>query len=174
MRKAFTLTVSKYVKLVSMLLVLVFYAAHSKAQENPPHPIKVFVDPTQGMLFGAFYQSGTGGTVILGANGSRSSTGNIILANLGYSFSPALFQVDANRGALIQILNGPDVTLSGSNGGRMNLHVGASDVGSPYICTTSSPARTQVHIGGTLTIGNTTSNPPGNYSGTFTVTFIQQ
>lgn len=174
MRAAFTLTVSVYLKLVSILLVLVFYVSSLKAQENPPHPIKVYVDPTQGMLFGAFYQSGIGGTVILGANGSRSSTGNIVLASLGYSFSPALFQVDANRGALIQILNGPDVLLSGSNGGHMSLHIGSSDVGSPYISTTSSPAKTQVHIGGTLTIGNTASNPPGSYSGTFTVIFIQQ
>lgn len=163
-----------FLKGVLLLLVLVCCAASLRAQENPPHPIKVFVDPTQGMLFGAFYQSGLGGTVILGANGSRSSTGNIILANLGYSFSPALFQVDANRGALIQILNGPDATLSGSNGGHMSLHLGSSDVGSPYISTTVSPARTQIHIGGTLTVGNSASNPPGNYNGTFTVIFIQQ
>lgn len=134
----------------------------------------VYVDPSQGLAFGAFYQVGTGGTVTVDAGGSRMSSGNVILANLGYSYSPVLFQVTANSGSTIQIMNGPDISLTGSNGGSMNLHLGRSDVGSPFTKPEHSPSKTQVHIGGTLTIGSTIANPPGNYNGTFTVTFIQE
>ncbi len=95
-------------------------------------------------------------------------------ANLGYPFSPAIFEIDANPGTLISIMNGPDVTLTGSNGGFLSLHIGTSSTGTPFIATATSPARTIVRIGGTLTVGPPLANPSGNYSGVFQVTFIQE
>ena len=61
-------------------------------------------------------------------------------------FSPAIFEVDANPGALISILNGPDVTLTGSNGGTLRLHIGTSSTGTPFIATAVPPNRTEVRI----------------------------
>ena len=84
------------------------------AQEPPPRPITVYVNPAQGLIFGAFFQGPSGGTVIIYPDGSRAVTGSIVQANLGFPFSPAIFEVDANRGTLISILNGPDATLTGS------------------------------------------------------------
>ena len=156
------------------VLLLLLGSSAVRAQQPPPRPIAVFVNPAQGLMFGAFFQGVTGGTVIIFPDGSRSSTGDIVLANLGYLFSPGVFQVDANVGTLVTILNGPDITLSGSNGGTLRLHLGTSSPGSPFITTAVSPARTQVMIGGTLTVGSPLANPSGSYSGTFSVTFIQQ
>jgi Domain of unknown function (DUF4402) len=144
------------------------------AQPPPPRPIAVYANPAQGMIFGAFFQGASGGTVILNPDGSRSSTGSLILANLGYPYSPALFTIDANTGTVISIMNGPNVTLTGSNGGSIGLHLGASSTGSPFTTTIVSPSQTQVWIGGTLTVGSPLANPSGSYSGTFSVTFIQQ
>ncbi|RQO66031.1 hypothetical protein DBR43_27710 [Pedobacter sp. KBW06] len=160
---------------------LLLAAVSSKAQrkfaalgpENPPRPVVIYVNPAQGLQFGAFYQGGTGGSVIIYPNGSRSTTGSVIQTNQGVSFSPAIFEVDAEPGTLVTIVNGPDVTLNGSNGGSITLHIGSSDPGSPFIATQTSPGRTQIRIGGTLTLTNPLANPPGNYSGTFSVTFIQ-
>ncbi|WP_409994888.1 DUF4402 domain-containing protein [Chitinophaga pinensis] len=42
------------------------------------------------------------------------------------------------------------------------------------MATATSPARTIVRIGGTLTVGPPPANPAGNYSGVFQVTFIQE
>jgi hypothetical protein len=145
----------------------------SLVPENPPRPVVVYVNPAQGLIFGAFYQGSFGGTVIVYPNGSRSTTGSVIQTNQGYSFSPAIFEIDAEPGTLVTILNGPDVTLTGSNGGTISLQIGNADPPSPFIATATSPARTQVRIGGTLTLGSPLANPPGSYSGTFTVTFIQ-
>lgn len=144
------------------------------AQEPPPRPIAVYVNPAQGLIFGAFFQGLSGGTVIIYPDGSRSVTGSVVQANLGYPFSPAIFEVEANRGTLISILNGPDVILTGSNGGSITLHIGAASTGSTFITTATPPARNLVRIGGTLTVGSPPSNPSGSYSGVFTVTFIQE
>ncbi len=164
------------------VIVLLFINFSSYAQrklpligiEKPPRPITLYVNPAQGLSFGAFYEGTSGGTIIVNANGSRSTTGTVIGVNLGFSYSPAIFQVDAEPGTLITISNGPDINLTGSNGGTMSLHIGSSDLGSPFTATAVSPSRTQLRIGATLTVGTPIANPPGNYSGTFSVTFIQQ
>jgi Domain of unknown function (DUF4402) len=157
---------------VSMLLCGCSFSV--KAQPPPPRPISIYVNPAQGLIFGAFFQGASGGTVIVYPDGSRTVTGSLVLANLGYPYSPAIFEVDANVGTAVSIMNGPDVTLTGSNGGSVSLHIGTASTGSSFVTTAISPSRTQVRIGGTLTVGNPLANPSGNYSGTFSVTFIQQ
>ena len=164
------------VKLIHGILTLFLFSGcfAAKAQVNPPRPIGVYVTPGQGMNFGAFFQGMTGGTVILYANGSRSATGDLVLANMGFSLSPAMFEIEAEPGTVITILNGPDVPLTGSNGGSITLHLDAANLTSPFITTAVPPARTPVLIGGTLIVGSPPANPSGSYSGTFSVTFIQQ
>ncbi|MEP7277367.1 MAG: DUF4402 domain-containing protein [Bacteroidota bacterium] len=157
---------------VSMLLAGFSFSA--RAQPPPPRPIAIYVNPAQGLIFGAFFQGASGGTVAIFPDGSRSVTGSLILANLGYPYSPAIFSVEANLGTAISIMNGPDVTLTGSNGGTINLHIGTASTGSSFVTSVTPPSQTQVRIGGILTVGNALANPSGNYSGTFSVTFIQQ
>ena len=161
-----------YSKYISIALLACSLAA--TAQPPPPRPIAVYANPAQGMIFGAFFQGSSGGTVILNPDGSRSSTGSLILANLGYPYSPALFDIDANAGTVVTIMNGPNVTLNGSNGGSITLHIGASSKGPSFTTTIVPPSQTPVWIGGTLTVGSPLANPSGSYSGTFSVTFIQQ
>lgn len=166
--------VKRYLHACCGIIVLILFTSELRAQEHPPRPISVYVNPAQGLIFGAFFQGITGGSVILYPDGSRSVTGDIVLANLGMPFSPAIFEVDANPGALISILNGPDVTLSGSNGGTLRLHIGTASTGSPFIATAIPPNRTEVRIGGTLLVGSPLANPSGVYNGYFSVTFIQE
>jgi hypothetical protein len=159
---------------VSIMMFLFIIPFPGNAQPPPPRPIAIYVNPAQGLIFGAFFQGASGGSVIVYPDGSRSTTGDILQANLGIPFSPAIFEVDANPGTVVSILNGPDVTLTGSNGGSMRLHIGASSPTSPFITTARPPDRTEVRIGGTLTVGNALANPSGTYSGSFSVTFIQE
>jgi hypothetical protein len=160
-------------KIPSYILIL-FAQLSAHAQEPPPRPIAVFVNPAQGLIFGAFFQGPTGGTVNIFPDGSRTVSGSIVQANLGFPFSPAIFEVEANPGTLITIMNGSDITLTGSNGGTLSMHIGASSTGSPFLATSAPSRRTEVKIGGTLIVGVPVANPAGSYSGTFSVTFIQQ
>ena len=132
-------------------------------------PIKVTVSHSQHLNFGTFIQSGISGTVTVSAQGGRTATGSVIL--ISSIVTPALFEVAAIPGTLITIANGPVATLTGSNGGTMTLLIGASYSQSPF---TATSANTPVTIGGTLTVGSLSANPAGAYSGTFSVTFIQQ
>lgn len=152
----------------TVLLVMVQLSVF--AQEEPPKPIKVTVSTFQNLNFGTFcYGSGSGTTVIIDPFGSRSSTGDIIL--ISSSFSAALYDVEAIPGTIINIVNGPDAILTGSNGGTMTLHIGNSNPQSPFVTT---GAHTAVNIGGTLQVGSSGANPPGIYGGSFSVTFIQE
>ena len=159
-----------------VIMSLFFYGplSCSFGQEAPPRPITVYVNPAQGLNFGAFTQGVTGGTVIIYPTGVRSTTGDVLQLPSGIPFSPAIFEVEANVGTVVSIINGPDVQLNGSNGGSMLLQLGGSSTGSPFITTIPPPARTEVRIGGTLFVGSQLANPGGEYSGTFMVTFVQE
>ncbi len=161
---------------IRILAVILFLSAHNigmYAQQPPPRPITVYANPAQGLIFGAFYQGNSGGTVTIFPDGSRSVTGDVIQANLGYLFSPAIYEVTANLGTIITIMNGPDINLTGTNGGFMKLHVGTSNPVSPFISKAAS-GPTEIRIGGTLTVGSPLANPSGSYSGNFSITFMQQ
>ncbi len=147
----------------------------SSAQEKLPKPISVTVVTTQDLSFGEFTQGSSGGTISVSPAGLRSSSGTVVPLSLGgLSYSAALFEIRANPGTVIGILNGPDVALTRSGGGSMNLHLGSSSPSSPFITTAIPPSTTSLTIGGTLTVGTPAANPPGNYSGVFYITFIQE
>ena len=159
------------IALGSILLLLLYVSV--SAQEMPPRPINVSVNMSQNLSFGDFYQYGSGGTVIVSSSGARSSTGSIVLLSQG-TISTSRFDITANPGTLITIVNGSDVSLNGSGGGTMMLHIGASSPSSPMVTTQPRSSVNIVYVGGTITVGNSAASPPGNYSGTFQITFVQQ
>jgi hypothetical protein len=170
--KQYNYLVVRYGFSLLVFILFLMISTETFAQEPPPRPVEVTV--TQNLGFGAFSHGSFGGSIIINTGGSRSATGDIILLNLGFSFSAALYRLVANPGTVISILNGPDASLIGSNGGFMMLHLGNTDPVSPFVISTEPPNYTPLNIGGTLSVGNTAANPPGNYSGTFDITFIQE
>lgn len=153
---------------------LLSYAQGDPTDSLPGDPGALTVYTVQNMSFGAFSIGGTGGTIIISSTGTRSVTGDVVPLNLGTLYFQSIFDIDTPIGTIVSIQNGSDVTLSGSNGGSMSMHIGNSDPASPFITTVAQPARTQINIGGTLTVGSPAANPPGNYSGTFYITFNQE
>jgi hypothetical protein len=149
-------------------------AAQAQQPPPPPRPISVYADPQQGLVFGTIFRGPTGGNIIIYPDGSRSVTGDLIESNLGPPFSSAFFEVEANPGTVVSILNGPDVVLHGSNGGTAILEIGDASTGSPFITLEQPPVRTMVRIGGVLRVGGPLTTISGVYSGSFYVTFIQQ
>lgn len=142
------------------------------AQEKPPRPIAVYLD--QYLSFGAFSQGNMGGTVTISPYGMRYSTGDIVLFTQGWPYFPSIFEIEGNPGTVVHLLLAADAILNGNNGGSLLVHLGNYIPGDPIIITTSPPARTQVLIGGTLIVSNPVANPPGSYTGDFSVMFIQE
>lgn len=129
------------------------------------------VTTIQNLSFGAFSQGSSGGTITVSSAGSRTASGTVVPLNLGIQYFQAIFEVEDSTGTIVSILNGPDATLYGSNGGTMSLHLSSSSPASPFISTIDPPGTTAISIGGTLTVGNADTSPPGNYTGTFYITF---
>lgn len=162
----------KLVLISGIILCILMLHNPVSAQEEPPRPMKL--SPYQNLSFGAFIAGFGGGTVIIYPDGTRSVTGDIIPVFQGYQHHPAIFEVEANPGVVISIMNGPNIVLTGSNGGTLTLQLDNSIPSSPFVNTTRPPFRTQVRVGGTLMVGNMLDNPAGDYIGTFSVTFIQE
>ena len=156
-----------------MIINVMLMSSNVFGQEPPPRPI-VVTATTQGISFGSFSQGPAGGTVTIAGNGSRTSSGDIILLTFTPLHSAALFEVVGNPGTVVSLLPGSTAVLTGSNGGSMLLTVGFTNPASPFIITTVPPAATLLYVGGTLTVGAPGSNPPGSYSGTFNITLIQE
>lgn len=165
-------SLTKYIILPLLVLLIQAISPGAYAQEDPPKPMQV--STYQHLSFGAFINGNSGGTVTIEPGGNRSVTGDIIPVFLAHQYHPAIFEVEANAGVILSLINGPNVTLSGSNGGTIMLQLGSSLPVSPFINTTRPPFRTQVTVGGTITIGNSLANPPGDYTGQFFVTFVQE
>lgn len=163
-----------YKTLLIALSILLLQLMHHQvmAQEEPPRPLEVNL--YQHLSFGTFVLGYSGGIITILPDGSRSVTGDIIPLYTNTQYHPAIFEVLANPGVIINIANGPDVLLNGSNGGHMLLHPDASLPASPFINATRPPFKTQIMIGGTITVGNALENPAGEYTGQFFITFIQQ
>jgi len=165
----------KTINCVIFGLIFTLFSVSAKAQENPPIPVQVEVNTAQFLNFGAFTTGISGGTVIVDWNGTRTATGDVILLSMGQPVSPALFDVTANPGTIIQIQPQSSINLSGSNGGNITLNIDSFSTGQTFITTASPPfAANPVYVGGTLTVGNSSASPSGQYNGFFTLTFIQQ
>lgn len=170
----------KTINCVIFGLIFTLSSISAKAQENPPIPVQVKVRTAQFLNFGAFTTGNNGGTVTVNADGIRSWTNDVVLLNMGQQASQAIFDVTANPGTIITISSPPDIVLNGP-GGTMLLNIDSYStskgniIGQTFI-TTADPLfdTNPVFVGGTLTVGSPTANPPGKYSGSFTLTFIQQ
>lgn len=159
-----------YLKSICVSLFLLLSHLVSVAQEPS---VQFAVVTLQDISFGAFFQGNSGGSIIVSSDGTRLLSGDIIEANIsGFSYFPAIFEVEADPGMLISILKGSDTSMFGSNGGSLGLQIGDSDTSFPIIAPPLG--RIQVIMGGILTVGNPQANPSGDYSGSFEVTFIQE
>ena len=140
----------------------------------PPDPARIAVYTIQHMKFGAFTQGAIGGSVIMSPEGVRTSSGDVTLLTMGIPYNQAIFEIEGIVGSNVSIMNGPNATLTGSNGGSMSMTIGASSPASPFYISVQPPGRTQINIGATLLVGSPASNPPGSYNGTFFITFNQE
>ena len=161
----------KFLFVNALAFTSLFCCAQTPTDTLPGDPGGLYVYTIQNLAFGAFYHGNTGGSVIIENDGSRSTTGDLVALNLGITYFNAIFEIEAPPGTIVSILNGPDATLTGSNGGSMTLSIGTSSPAAPFNTVLSPPSRTQVNIGGTLTVGNNAASPPGAYTGTFYITF---
>jgi hypothetical protein len=152
--------------ILGMLLIWVLIRGEVRAQ------VQVYAE--QDVQLGSFVAGSTGGTLTVTFEEERKATGSLILINQGEPFKSAVFGIEAPFGSTVNILNGPDVVIKGSNGGEITLSLGESSRGSSFISDAVPPDRNYISISTSLTVGTGAENPPGNYSGSLSITVIQE
>ncbi len=170
-RKSFKIELTGNILL--MLFAVLVLSAELNGQEPPPRPIRITAT-AQSLSFGAFYQGVAGGTVIVDPGSTRTSTGAIVLLNMGYTVSAALFEVHAHPGTIIAILNNNPYSLGGTPSGSMVLNITSTNPASPFVSNVHFNVPIWLYVGGTLTVGNPAANPPGSYSGSFNITLVRE
>ena len=147
---------------IAALALLAAPARHALAQQ-------LSLSNTRGLDFGRFV-AGTGGTVILAANGARSRTGAVVLLN-----SPTVGQASFN--AIRASGNKSAVIISLPTNGSIRLNSGTNSMAvNNFVSTPASTGSVQTPM--TLSVGATlvvaANQAPGTYSGTFNVTVNYQ
>ena len=160
-----------------ILLTIVSFVCFSVSYAQPTLPQRTLtVTATQAIHFGTLgVTGGAGGTVTVGWDGSRSSSGSIVLLSVSPTAQPAIFEIKLCQGRNVTISFGASTTLTGSNGGTLVLDIGPTDQGANGAffptkgdCNFITPLR----VGGTLHVPGAVI--PGIYSGSFAITFNQE
>ncbi len=165
---------------VLFFMMVLFVSEGLMAQINPvspfPPPREIKVYNMQGLSFGSFSTGSSGGSITVDYNGSRTSTGSIILVG-GLSYQ-AIFIIELLPGRLVNITLDPPGSVQlqrAGGGGTLYLTIGpTTDRGLSFVTFAAHPFHNLVSIGGILQVGNPLSNPPGEYVGQFNVTFNQE
>lgn len=129
------------------------------------------VTKIQDLDFGNFTPIGTGGTITITSSGTRSASANIVLYPNPIA-TQAIFRVNAGSKfrTVTSITKPSSVTLTRvGGGGTMRLVLGTPSPNPQF--TISKNQSKNVSIGGTLTVGSIITNPSGDYSGSFLLTF---
>jgi hypothetical protein len=153
------------------ILGFIFIQSAQGQPEKPPRPISIAM--YQNLSFGSVILGFTEGTVSMSANGIRSVSGGLILQP-GSPGNAAVFEVKAPPGTLIRLFLPPKTQLS--NGKTpLVLNLDSTDPpGLTFITTRQQGQINLVHVGGTLLIPANSSDLPGSYIGSFTLTVIQE
>lgn len=164
-----------FAKLLFLATLLFACANFSSAQPVLPQRT-ITVTATQSIHFGTLCTLGwPGGTVIVGWDGSRTSTGNLLLLSMSPTAQPAIFEVKLCEGRSISITFDATTTLTGSQGGSLTMDLGPTEKGSngaSFSTNGDCNFITPLRMGGTLHVPG--SPIPGTYSGSFAITFNQE
>jgi len=111
----------------------------------------------------------------MGYDGSRSSTGDILLLAVAPTSQPAIFEVKLCEGRNVVISFSPTTILTNGTGGTLTLHIGPTDRG---ISGAFFPTNSDCNFINTLRVGGTLEIPAsvqtGVYSGSFDIVFNQE
>lgn len=126
---------------------------------------------TAALNFGRFSPETSGGEITLSPDGTRRSSGTVILN--GGNYTPAVFYISGQKEATVTIAlptNSAFITNS-TNGKTMEVTDWKSY---PEAGTGNGLLKNgllAVNVGATLKVKSTEDNPVGIYTGTYTVTF---
>ena len=136
----------------------------------------IIATQTQSINFGTYCVNGTaGGTITVNWDGSRSSTGSIVLLNIAPQPQPAIFEIKILEGRTVSFTYPLTGLLKGSHGGSLTFDIGPTEhgiTGSTFTVNNDPNLFIPFRVGGTLYIPALAIQ--GTYSGNFDITFTAE
>ncbi|MBC7936970.1 MAG: DUF4402 domain-containing protein [Rhizobacter sp.] len=126
----------------------------------------------QELQLGAFTQGSSGGSISVSPQDIRSASGTVIPLNFGSNYHALVLEIEGAKGAIVSMIAGETIVLTGSNGGTMRLLIKGTSPLMPFVINEDAPAKSVIKIGAELIAGNSIESPPGNYSGSLNISFI--
>jgi len=160
-------------RIIENLVIIILCSLSGYAQPTLPQR-EITLYAAQELNFGKFYDAGTGGTITVDWQGTRTTTGGIV-GTTSSIVRPAIFEVKLCQGRNITITYPTTTILEGSRGGSIVLNVGPTEKGvngAIFATDKNCDFITLLRVGGTLNIPANT--PVGDYTGTLEISFDQQ
>jgi hypothetical protein len=160
-------TIKRSLKLLSITIFLTICVNSTFAQ--------LTITATQAINFGAICLAGANGTVTVGYDGARTSTGSLVLLSMAPIAQPAIYEIKLCPVGYVNIQYDATTILTGSNGGELTCDIGPTEKGisgASFASNSDCNFAMQLLVGGTLHILDLTI--PGTYTGTFSITFNQE
>lgn len=146
--------------ILPLLLILMF---------SMPLNAQVTIRINQGLNFGSLYPVGSGGTVTISDDGDRlPPTGSVVLFPSTYhesSFTLSTTKKGSYHIAWLGIES--PITMKRTGGGSLRLNLNTNGYNSGWWIARQTPVT--LHMGGTLYVGSVSANPPGSYTGSFSI-----
>lgn len=132
------------------------------------------IDVVQDISFGSFYVGANGGTITITPEGTRTTTGTIVPLATSTE-TPAIFEVRSLTlfPRRVHIVFPASVYLTRS-GGSERMIVTNFKSNKPSDSFWASLLTQTVNVGATLNVQGPSANPPGKYTGTFSVIFAYE
>lgn len=125
------------------------------------------------LQIGSFYPGSNGGSITVSTeSGTRSSQGSVVLLYEREISAPATFEFTTEPYTMVHIQIEQSVWLVSPEGGELHLLVGPISTGTTFVAPANASQGIQFSVGGKLIVGPSRKNPPGSYSGSFSVTII--
>ena len=162
-------------RIIILVIPFLFLIDQVYGQSPFPPPNQLNVYATQELGFGSFYVGASGGRVVVSPDGNRSTTGSVTGLALSPG-TPAIFDVRLIPGRVVHISFPSSAMLyKVESGESMTISEFTTDKQGNYFVTASAhPFINPVKVGATLYVGSMSSNPAGDYVGSFNVVFIQE
>lgn len=166
-----------------LLFVLITVCGNSRlnAQTNPQASVTArataeiitSISALEGAIlnFGRFSPEEAGGEVVISPDGSRYSSGMVVLS--GGLYNQAIFYITGQPeyNVAISLPTMPTLLTNLLNGKTMQIHKWTASPSLESEVVLPSNGALDLNLGATLTVGGLNDNPVGVYSGTYIITF---
>jgi hydrogenase maturation factor HypE len=168
-----TFIIKRGVVVFLFLETVLFFSANSAFSQTPV-PLKVTA--TQAINFGAFCLIGNqGGTVTVGWDGNRTSSGDVRLLSGAHIAKAAIYEIELCPGGNVTVSFDATTTLTDDKEVSLTLDIGPTERGlnnASFATNSECSVITTLRVGGTLHIPGTAT--PGIFSGNFEISITQE